>query len=313
MADHLTITTCTSRKRLPAHPLLSASLLTPGTQQEVSTQWRKAVVRATQTPTGTMARDVYCGRSFKEAVAASESNGRLWIISAGLGLVSASDQIPSYSLTVVPGAKDSIRGCVHSFNARAWWKDLTDLPTSKGSISIAVRESTAATIVLAISLSYYRLVEADLLDLADRDLERIRIVGIAPTRVASKLESMVMPYDGRLNGPDSPIPGTRSDFPQRCARHFVGILKESATVSADRHAQDLAASLKEMREPLKHHRRRLSDDEIRDTINTHWDTVNGQSTKMLRYLRDELGLACEQNRFAELFRQVKRERIGQFI
>ena len=186
------------------------------------------------------------------------------------------------------------------------------MPTSKGSISIALRKNTAATIVLAISLSYYRLVEVDLLDVSDRDLERIRIVGVAPTRVASKLKSVVMPYDDRLNGPDSPIPGTRSDFAQRCARHFVGILEASETGSADRHARDLTASLKEMRVPLKHRRRRLSDDEIRATIHTHWDAVNGQSSKMLRHLRDGLGLACEQSRFAELFRQVKRERTGQY-
>ena len=72
---------------MPAHPLLSASLLTSGTQQVVSNQWRKAVVLAAQTLSGAKARDIYCGRSFQEAVAASESTDKLWIISAGLGLV----------------------------------------------------------------------------------------------------------------------------------------------------------------------------------------------------------------------------------
>ena len=310
MPGHLTITTCTNRKRVPAHPLLCASVLTPGTQQEVSTQWRDAVVCAAQLPSGSEAREVYCGRSFQEAVAASESSDALWIISAGLGLVVASDQIPSYSLTIIPGARDSIRGCVDSFNVRDWWQHVAGLPTSKGTISTAVRDSKAATIVLAISLNYYSLVEADLLNLIDADLERIRIVGVAPTRVASKLESTVMPYDDRLNGPDSPIPGTRSDYPQRCARHFVGILQGSATGSAERHARDLTASLKVLRFPLKHDRRRLSDEEIRATIRKHWNAVNGKSSTMLRHLRDELRFSCEQARFAELFRQVKHEKIG---
>ena len=313
MADHLTITTCTNRKRLPPHPLLSASLLGPGAQQDVSFEWRKAVICALRSPSVSSAMDIYCGRSFQEALAASQSSDELWIISAGLGLVAASDQIPSYSLTVVPGARDSVRDRVASFDARDWWNDLSDLPTSKGSIANAVRKSPAAIIILAVSHSYYDLVEADLLDLAGCDLERIRIVGVSPARVDSRLEGMVMPYDERLNGPDSPIPGTRSDFPQRCARHFVGILKTSKTISAARHAREIVALLKEMRVPLTHERRRVSDGEIRDSIRKYWDEVNGQSSKMLRYLRDELGVACEQSRFAKLFHQVRRQGKGQRI
>ena len=128
-----------------------------------------------------------------------------------------------------------------------------------------------------------------------------------------KLAPNVMPYDDRLDGPNSPVRGTRSDFPQRAARHFVKILASMDGNSASHHVDAVTAELEHMRPPAKHNRRRLSDEEIRATIQSHWDVVDGQSSTMLRHLRDKLGVACEQSRFAELFRQIKDERRGQLI
>ena len=52
-------------------------------------------------------------------------------------------------------------------------------------------------------------------------------------------------------------------------------------------------------------RKRLSDDEILKVIDAHWDKAKGQSGLMLRVLRDDLNLACEQGRFKHLFHAAK--------
>jgi hypothetical protein len=48
--------------------------------------------------------------------------------------------------------------------------------------------------------------------------------------------------------------------------------------------------------------------EIIDLVLRDWDVVGGRSSMMLRHLRDELRVACEQQRFAGLFKIAARER-----
>lgn len=48
---------------------------------------------------------LYYGRGFAESESAAEAIGApLFIVSAGLGMVAAETQVPSYSLTVTPAA-----------------------------------------------------------------------------------------------------------------------------------------------------------------------------------------------------------------
>src|SRR4051794_8508407 len=92
----IAITTCTDRKRYPAPPNLDASNLLPGTQSIVASAWRKSIRSA---PAVGAATDVYCGRSFQEAVLAARSGrAELRIISGGLGLIRSDQKVPSYSL-----------------------------------------------------------------------------------------------------------------------------------------------------------------------------------------------------------------------
>jgi hypothetical protein len=50
---------------------------------------------------------------------------------------------------------------------------------------------------------------------------------------------------------------------------------------------------------------RVTDEEIVVLIREHWSAAQAQSTRMLRLLRDDLGVACEQGRFSRLFRRVR--------
>lgn len=272
-------------------------------------RWKALVEEACASAQTSQAIDLYCGRSFREALSVAAAPNYIWIVSAGLGLVRGTQCIPSYSLTLAPNSPDSISNAIVSFDAREWWSALSQLQTSSGHLIDLCRTYPECIIVMALSTNYYKLVEGDLLSLGKSALSRIRIMGLSLGLVSPEVARVVMPYDLRLDGPDSKLPGTRSDFPQRALRHFVTeILSAEPKGSAGRHAEMVRESLDGMRFPRKRTRLRLSDSQIRSHINSEWAAVGGRSASMLRRLRDELGIACEQSRFAKLFKQVKAAR-----
>jgi hypothetical protein len=55
-------------------------------------------------------------------------------------------------------------------------------------------------------------------------------------------------------------------------------------------------------------RERKSDEELMEIMDLNWGRARGQASLMLRVLRDDLLIACEQKRFAGLFRHLKERR-----
>jgi hypothetical protein len=160
--------------------------------------------------------------------------------------------------------------------------------------------------VISLPVSYRDLVHEDLLSAGNAALRKVRLVGPLDLEcVAPRLGPLVMPYDDRLNGPDSPLDGTRSDFPQRAARHFLeDACADGLADDPEEDAARVRASLRDLTWPEQANRRQLGDDEIVKVILSSWGRASGQSTKMLRLLRDEERIACEQGRFVQLFKRA---------
>src|SRR5262249_18781942 len=204
------VTTCTERKRFAIPPELRASSLPLGSIQDLASEWN---ARVGATHDCHPALKTYCGRSFQEAVAAAKALGvDLRVISAGLGLVEASRSIPAYGLTLVRGADDEIMSrCTGPFVPASWWSFVNH--ANPHPIADLVRSHTKGIIVVGLSRAYAPLVQDDLLNLADRERARVRIVGLSIAHeLPEPLRPLVLPYDSRLDGPDSPSRGTRSDF-----------------------------------------------------------------------------------------------------
>jgi len=307
------VTACTNRKSVAPIKRLQAQDLPSGTQSLVSETWREWLRDAEPVAA---AKHLYSGRGFSEATrAAVTCKAELWVVSAGLGLVHGEEPVPGYDLTLSWGSESSIRRKVThgSFNATQWWSDLARRKRPKRSLHNLVLAHTEDQIVISIPGSYLELIEQDLLALDASQLGRVRLVGPMNTdECAERLRPLVMPYDDRFNGPDSPSPGTRADFPQRVARHFLEqILAESTSADMNEHARRVRFSLSSMSWPPQFERRQLGDDDIVKVILLCWDRAEAQSTKMLRILRDEEGIACEQGRFGDLFRRARRLRFQQ--
>jgi hypothetical protein len=114
----------------------------------------------------------------------------------------------------------------------------------------------------------------------------------------TRLQSSVLPYDERLEGLDG-YAGTRSDFPQRALRHFVEVVR-GHTLPLEQAREHVRAAMAALRKPVLPERQRKSDEEIIALLRQHWQRLNGSATALLRYLRDDALVACEQSRFRTL-------------
>ena len=304
------VTTCTGRKKIAPLPSLLASTLSEGKQDDVLLEWLERISDPSVT---TPASDVYCGRGFAEILKARrEYDCEVHIISAGLGLITSDVEIPSYNLTISPSLPESIQRKVKGdFNAPQWWRALNGAVTAETApLAAIVKKNTDAGFLFSLSRPYAEMVVDDLLSLRDNDLLRVRLLGLSnPDYMPKRLRNICMPYDGRFDGPDNAGRGTRSDFPQRVACHFLQhIYRPNENHDPHGHAKLVSQFLEGKSFPKKVKRATQTDDQIRAIIRERWDQAKGASSKMLRVLRDDLLVCCEQKRFAQLFREVRAER-----
>ena len=299
----IVITSCTNRKRKPVAHARHISDLAPAPLTDLASAWAQRLDAADERFS---AASIYGGRAFQEASTAARAlAARLLVVSAGLGLIDASNAVPPYACTVLVGAADSVAARVTGpYETGAWWAALRTASPFARPLADFVADDDGP-ILAALSDAYLAMIAAEMLALPDAVLTRLRIfTRTPPSRIASALRPYVMPYDDRLDGPDSVVRGTRSDFAGRALRHFVDL---GVTGSMAMDAAAVEAALAGWRLPAKHDRARHDDAALLDLIREHWASVGGSSSRLLRLFRDDLGIACEQSRFAALARQVRGE------
>ena len=295
------VTTCTDRKRVTAIGGPRASDLPKATLPELGGIWSGMIAASRETQP---ARDLYCGRSFREAEGAAKiARGKLLVISAGLGLIDADTQVPHYGLTLTPGSEDDISSrCITPFAAADWWALV-----NKGNrypLAQCVRNNPDHVYVVCLSKAYGRLVEQDLLSLDAKGRERLRLVGPSLAKhVADDLQPCVLPYDARLDAPESPYAGTLSDFASRAARHFTTeVLARLPKAGPRAHATAVEDALSSWKVPTRPSRTSMTNDGIVDVIVASLPDIGRNNARMLRHLRDDLAIACEQKRFSSLYK-----------
>lgn len=299
------ITNCTNRKRAVGDAVTLSEASLTGSLESVARRWAKALKRA---PYNQEARRLYGGRSFAEASnAAKVVQGELYVISAGLGLIHAAEQIPMYDLTVSEG-----RGSIAPFlssarkNSADWWSALNNELSPSRSIRSLITTHKRTPILFALPAGYLALISRDLADLTAEESSHVRIITskLGKASVPGHLRDLVLPYDERLEG--SPYTGTRTDFPQRALLHFVTELN-GHTLSLKNAHHAVQDAMKSLRKPVIPSRAKKTNDEILAILRQSWGQCDGTSTRLLRFLRDDVLVACEQSRFQSLWHQVKEE------
>lgn len=296
------ITTCTSRKS--AQPTRSSTPVSLSRRPQAAFQvaW---IERLSTLPARHLVSQLYKGRGFGLAAGAATSVGaKLYVLSAGLGLVASDCQVPVYGLTVSPGQAESVAARVQGdFDPAAWFEALL-----KGPHSIQWADTFGdgrGRVLIALTRPYAQMVGSSLRALPARSLARVRILGASLSAfLPSELHCAIMPYDARL---DAITPGTRADFSQRALDHFVR--EVACKVGYQDSEADRAAvrrALAKVTAPERARRPRQTDDEILRLIRKRLKSQSGVA-RVLRALRDQDGVACEQARFSRLYRAVVEE------
>ena len=308
----LIIAACTNRKsRRPATDLSSGTLPTASVE-DLAHVW---IDRLGKAENFVRAGELYAGRGPAIAVRLStELPAQLKFVSAGLGVVDAERRVPAYDLTVAPSVDGIARRVTPAerFDAREWWGLVTAQSPFGGSLRQAMQESGNDLVLVALPSIYLCMLEREFASLEADECARLRIfTGASGRYIPTEIVELVMPYDQRLDGPDSDISGTRSDFPMRALAHFARtILPNCRHVDVNGHAEAVHRALAGWRLPTKIANARYEDDELRALVGKHWERARGQSGKMLRLFRGELGIACEQSRMSRLVAEVRNRRDG---
>lgn len=293
------VTSCTQRKSVKGGIDL-AQLSQVHKIERLAEAWQRLASQAL--PAGP-AKSLYQGRSITDtAVAASHLGASWFVVSAGLGLIRSDQQVPAYECTVAAGSELSCRLKLSGATATHWWNTITASQPIR--LPRLIRESYT---LLALPGSYLRLIYDDLVRVSAAEAGQLRIfTSTAGSQFVPKhLADCVMPYDDRLESIRS-YAGTQSDFAQRALRHFVEAL--GATPLPLEAARDsVSTALAHRQGRPRSVGTRMSDDDIRRVLTVQWTRHAGSSTRLLRYLRDEASISCEQKRFGRLWRALAAE------
>lgn len=296
--DFIVVTNCTARKRVGI-PLVR--FVPKGESiRQIAEDWRIALQAQ---PTRLQAGRLYVGRSILEArKICQDLDARLFIVSAGIGLVESDEPIPGYDMSA-SGNKTELAVTLtrHGATKADWWHLLA---SGKG-LAWLLREHPNATVLVSLPSEYLDMVREDLDAIPPSDLSRVWVFTspAGQKKVGQVPELAVLPYDERLESIIGHA-GTRSDFPQRALKHFVSALAAHLLPIGEA-SLAVSAALGDVQHKATPKRKRQNDLEIRELIRQAWDNFGGSSTKILRHLRDKELVACEQGRFSKLRRQVE--------
>jgi hypothetical protein len=289
------VTICTRRKKAEAAREATAVSLPVGKQMKVGAAWLK---RLEALPASAPANEIYSGRAFAIARQAAEAiNGRLYVASAGLGLVPGSRKIPAYGLTVSRSDPDSVAHRISDeLDASDWFEAMLMGPYSDSWSKLAGAGS--GRILLALTNSYAAMIGPSLAALPATMRTRLRFFGPSLAEaLPSSLAPNICPCDSRI---DTIMPGTKSDLPQRCMLHFVRVIGDRLG-GCESDFTKFKASFKGIKRPARPVRPRQTDQQILKLINVHLKSGAGM-VRTLRAIRHDHGVACEQARFTRLYR-----------
>jgi hypothetical protein len=220
-----------------------------------------------------------------------------------------------YSATFDSGQSDSVaangQGAAAREASRAWWRLLSEWvgPSPRGPRSIAelAEAHPRSPLLVAASEVYLDAVADDLREgltkLADPDL--LSVISAGSTGIDG-LDKHLLPCDARLQ---RLVGGARASLNARLLRlSFSSLRGREPTCSAL--VEFFTGLLAEQKEASSPRRRALPDAEVKRYLKDALEQdPEVRPTPLLRKLRDS-GRACEQSRFASLFRAVREQLYG---
>jgi hypothetical protein len=295
------VTQCTDRKKVAAPRELQLHRFGGRDLSRRADAWLEAL---DEQPAATTLRDLYAGEHWVtslelEQLAADQGfESRMWVVSAGLGIVSVDTNAPSYSATFASNVDDTVLVDADdpAQQRRLWLEKLTTRPGSKTLLGLCDGPSNAYFLCV-LSRPY---VQAALRDLEAtqrrlKDPNRLMVVTAdAPELASGPLSKSWVPSSSRFQ---HIVGGTRIGQHARVAKKLL----TSGQVGAESWRKRTQRWLAEAPAPTVFDRTPMSDLQVRLFAKL---TPHGSWSRALRALREE-GNACEQKRFRRLFKEER--------
>lgn len=306
------VVTCANRKTVPAESDLEIrTLKAKGTTNRAQHWIRRLSARSRSA--AIVADALYCGehwsvvRSIPAVAERAGRSPRIWICSAGYGLISSQSRVHSYSATFAPSDVNSVtngsQGRDRREAANKWWTKLAQWkgpsPQSVRTFSKLARKHPNDPLLVVASRDYLLAVEDDLKNAAKelRSPSLLMLIS-AGTRQLGTLSAHLLPCDARLQ---RCLGGTRVSLNARIARHLIGN-STASKIDVSSAKGYLATLLRAQPHIVGHPRIRSTNAEVKRFIKQEVTAGRVTSpTKMLGRFR-ATGRACEQSRFGHLYR-----------
>jgi hypothetical protein len=301
------VVSCTKRKTRAARPALRLrDLAGLATVEERARAWarRLQAERADLLP----ARDLYCGdhwsvvRSIAEGGPANGQAVRVWVCSAGYGLVTLDSRLAPYDATFAPRQPGSV---APRALLPAWWAALCRWQGPPGATSRSLASVAEARpddlLLVALSADYLAAVADDLRTAAGKltGPENLAVICAGADTLAG-LEAHLLPCDARLQAVTG---GALTSLNVRLAARLLDSGREALSLARCRSVFQRWMSA----QPVRSARARspITDADVRGFISRSLALDPGlRPTRLLRLLRDQ-GKACEHGRFVRLFQEVR--------
>lgn len=326
------IANCANRKRVPPTKELGLISSQADLKKRAAIWWENLNISSVENENQSKikANELYIGsywsniRQLPDKADQSGFVSDLWIISAGYGLISSSDDIYSYSATFTPGDKNSVINGEHDVKRRdeklrKWWELISNYQLSQSSnprkLSQLFRKNSDNYFLIVASGSYLSAVENDLLEgIKSLSSPENLIIVTSKSFANENLQMNVVPADARLqcSGDCAEFcekhlvpPGIRGTISASLACKIIERSKEDG-FNAPSIKQYVQAIIEKSPSLVNFNRTRLEDTGVFEFINKELAKLPSAScTFLLRKLR-ESGSACEQKRFREIYLTTKR-------
>jgi hypothetical protein len=231
---------------------------------------------------------------------------RVWICSAGYGLVPYEAALKSYRATFSRGHRDSVsrakspKDC--SLENRLWW-DLLGIswpgpaPGEPRRLRDIPRIYGKSPMLVALSADYLEAVAKDLRQLLSDPYYRthLHVISCGSQNLGTLLSTQILPCDASMQ---AAVGGARVSLNVRIAAHLIRHLKTGAET---REALIKVCDAIE-RKPLSIIKRvPVSDSDVRSFIKSEFRKNPRLSRSTLLQLLRKKRFACEQSRFARLY------------
>lgn len=319
------VVTCSNRKKvLPAEDTMFRSIKATQRKQ-VFHAWRKALDAAGQTAlpaTSLYAGDHWCVASaLPSLLSAKDLESRLWICSAGYGLIEENHLLKPYSATFALHQEDSVGGSVEEnqqwWDALSRWQGPTDgYPSSTPSprsIKSLVNQHPEDIFLLVLSEPYLRALEKDIQSALEQVKEKEQFIILSSGGRQSIFSEYILSTSSLMQ---AEVSGTLGTLNVRIARWLFLRLQQGELFSFSWAQQQLShiSSIPTKKKPIV----KITDEEVLKKIETivskHMlenslakkiqshdaKTIGLSASSALRLYRSD-GDSCEEKRFRRLF------------